>query len=364
MVINVDESRKIFAIQTQNTTYAFAIDNIGLVRHIYWGKKISCLEDIEVPILSEFSSNDPVLDIAQEEFPVFGGMRYKEQCLKVRFFDGTRDIAYLYEGYEISGKKLTVKLKDEYYDLKIKLNYNIIPERDLIERSTTIVNSGESNIEIEEIYSGQIHIPHQDLTLTATKGLWLAELQEFKQQVASSKMVLESRRGLASHNHNPFFILDSNADESAGDVYFGALKWSGNFKTVIEPRIYGSTLVQMGLNPYDCEFTLKPNESFTTPIMVIGYSADGFSKMSIQMHEYAKTYILKGGFRPVLYNSWEAMVFDVTCDGQIELAKKAASLGCELFVLDDGWFGNRNSDKDGLGDWHINPKSSLRASHR
>ena len=354
MGIIVDQNRNLFALQTDNTTYAFAIDENGLVRHLYWGKKINNIIDLDVPVLSEISSNDPILDIVQEEYPVFGGMRYKEQCLKVHFNDGTRDIVYAYESYEQSDGVLKLFLNDVYYDLNIEMTYKVYENRDLIERSVTVTNTGTERLEIEAIYSGQIHIPHQELTLTGTKGYWLAELQEFKQPLGGSKMVMESRRGVSTHNHNPFFILDHNATETTGDVYFGVLKWSGNFKTVIEPRPYGTTLVQMGLNPHDCQITLEAGASFTTPGMIIGYSAEGFGKMSHQMHEYARTHILKGGDRPVLYNSWEAMVFDVTCDAQIELSKKAAAMGCELFVVDDGWFGKRNSDADGLGDWYIN----------
>lgn len=354
MDIIVDEKQTLFMLQTNQTTYAFAIDEDGLIRHLYWGKKIYSILDLDVPKLEEISSNDPVLDLVQEEYPVFGGMRYKEQCLKVRFKDGTRDIVYVYESYEQSENTLKLFLKDVHYGLKIELTYKLFAKRDLIERSVLVSNTGTEVIEIEKIYSGQIHIPHQALTLTGTKGHWLAEFQAFKQPLGGSKLVMESRRGISTHHHNPFFILDHQATEKTGDVYFGALKWSGNFKTVVEPRPYGTTLVQMGINPHDCQITLAPGTTFTTPEMIIGYSFEGFEKMSHQMHQYAREHILRGRDRPVLYNSWEAMVFDVTCDAQIELSKKAAALGCELFVVDDGWFGNRYSDADGLGDWWIN----------
>ena len=353
MGITIDQGRQLFALNTNTTTYAFAVDENGLLRHLYWGQNIPH-QDLDIPVLGEISSNDPILDIVQEEFPVFGGMRYKEQCLKVSFADGARDIVYRYKNYETKENELIIHLADAHYPLAMEIAYKIYPSEDLIERSVTIANTGEDNIQVEEIYSGQLHIPHQNLTLTGSHGHWLAELQEFKQPLSMGKTILESRRGISTHNHNPFFILDHRATETCGDVYFGALKWSGNFKTVIEPRPYGTTLIQMGLNPYDTQLTLKAGETFTTPGMIIGYSSQGFGRMSHQMHRYARRHILKGGDRPVLYNSWEAMVFDVTCHGQIQLAKKAAAMGCELFVVDDGWFGNRNSDADGLGDWYIN----------
>lgn len=355
MGIVIDKERLIFGLQTQYTTYAFAVDENGLIRHLYWGNKIAQLADLEVLPLTELSSNDPVLDMVKEEYPVFGGMRYKEQCLKVHYADGTRDIVYNYMGYQVNGEELTIKLKDEFYAFEIHLTYQVFPEQDLIERSTTVVNRMDQALEIESIYSGQLHIPYEQLTLTSTYGHWLAEFQELKQPLGQGKVVLESRRGISTHHHNPFFVLDHQGTETNGEIYFGALKWSGNFKTVIEPRPYGGTLVQMGLNPYDCQITLAPNESFTTPAMILGYTNQGFESMSLKMHDYARRYVLSPEIRPVLYNSWEATLFDVNCDEQIELAKKAQKMGIELFVVDDGWFGNRHSDADGLGDWDVNP---------
>ncbi|MDB8551854.1 alpha-galactosidase [Turicibacter sanguinis] len=350
----IDEKRQLFGLETNKTTYAFAVDNMGLLRHLYWGPKVNNLEDFDVPALAEMSSNDPILDLTDEEYPVFGGMRYKEHCLKVNFADGTRDIEYRYVGYTQTEETLVIHLKDAHYEFEFDLHYKVYEVQDLIERTVSVRNTGNDIIGIEKVHSGQIHLPYQDLTLTSSHGRWLAEFQEFKQPLGQGKIVLENRRGISTHHHNPFFVLDHQASETNGEVYFGVLKLSGNFQTIIEPRPYGGTLVQMGISSHDCVISLQPGEEFMAPSMLVGYTNSGFEAMTHAMNDFAKQHVLRDGVRPVLYNSWEATEFDVHCDEQIALAKKAKEMGVELFVIDDGWFGQRHSDADGLGDWYVN----------
>lgn len=350
----IDEKRQLFGLETNKTTYAFAVDNMGLLRHLYWGPKVNNLEDFDVPALAEMSSNDPILDLTDEEYPVFGGMRYKEHCLKVNFADGTRDIEYRYVGYTQTEETLVIHLKDAHYEFEFDLHYKVYEVQDLIERTVSVRNTGNDIIEIEKVHSGQIHLPYQELTLTSSHGRWLAEFQEFKQPLGQGKIVLENRRGISTHHHNPFFVLDHQASETNGEVYFGVLKLSGNFQTIIEPRPYGGTLVQMGISSHDCVISLQPGEEFMAPSMLVGYTNSGFEAMTHAMNDFAKQHVLRDGVRPVLYNSWEATEFDVHCDEQIALAKKAKEMGVELFVIDDGWFGQRHSDADGLGDWYVN----------
>ena len=350
----IDEKRQLFGLETNKTTYAFAVDNIGLLRHLYWGPKVNNLEDFDVPALAEMSSNDPILDLTDEEYPVFGGMRYKEHCLKVNFADGTRDIEYRYVGYTQTEETLVIHLKDAHYEFEFDLHYKVYEVQDLIERTVSVRNTGNDIIGIEKVHSGQIHLPYQDLTLTSSHGRWLAEFQEFKQPLGQGKIVLENRRGISTHHHNPFFVLDHQASETNGEVYFGVLKLSGNLQTIIEPRPYGGTLVQMGISSHDCVISLQPGEEFMAPSMLVGYTNSGFEAMTHAMNDFAKQHVLRDGVRPVLYNSWEATEFDVHCDEQIALAKKAKEMGVELFVIDDGWFGQRHSDADGLGDWYVN----------
>lgn len=348
-------NNNIFVLSTNKTEYAFCIDENGLVRNLYWGEKIGSPSDYSIETLVEVSTNDPVYEITREEYPVYGGLRYKENCLKVTFEDRTRDVVYTYVKHEINDNNLVITLKDKHYNLQIELHYKVLEEVDLIERKTVLVNNTKEVIQIENVMSGQVHIPYENLNFSNTHGYWAAEQQPFTQKVNYGKIVFENRRGVSGHNHNPYFILDKDATETTGEVYFGALKFTGNFKGVVEQTQYGETLVQMGINDFDFLYNLESGEMFETPVMVIGYSSTGFETMSHNMHDYANKYVITNkNIRPVLYNSWEAMEFKVNAKEQIELAKYAKEIGTELFVVDDGWFGERHSTKDGLGDWYVN----------
>lgn len=352
MGIVINELKNVFALQSKNNSYVFGIDNMGLVRHLYWGSKIENVDDFDMPTLVEVSTNDPVFEITKEEFPVYGSLRYKEHCLKASFIDGCRELVYSYEGYEVDGNELVIKLKDIHYDFNMNLHYKVYEEYDLIERYVTIKNNSENVIEIEKVHSGQFHIPYEDLTFSNVHGHWGAEQQRFTQKVSYGKIVIENRRGISTHN--PYFILDKNATETTGEVFFGALKLSGNFSGVIEQTQYGETLVQLGINSHDFLLKLNQGEEFISPAIIAGYSNSGFETMTHNLHNFAKDNVLRSGLRPVLYNSWEATEFKVSCDEQIKLAKKAKEIGAELFVVDDGWFGERHGIDNGLGDWYVN----------
>ena len=354
MGIVINELKNVFALQSKNNSYVFGIANMGLVRHLYWGSKIENVDDFDMPTLVEVSTNDPVFEITKEEFPVYGSLRYKEHCLKASFIDGCRELVYSYEGYEVDGNELVIKLKDIHYDFNMNLHYKVYEEYDLIERYVTIKNNSENVIEIEKVHSGQFHIPYEDLTFSNVHGHWGAEQQRLTQKVSYGKIVIENRRGISTHNHNPYFILDKNATETTGEVFFGALKLSGNFSGVIEQTQYGETLVQLGINSHDFLLKLNQGEEFISPAIIAGYSNSGFETMTHNLHNFAKDNVLRSGLRPVLYNSWDATEFKVSCDEQIKLAKKAKEIGAELFVVDDGWFGERHGIDNGLGDWYVN----------
>ena len=356
MAIIINKEENIFSLNTINTSYVFGIDDEGLIRSLYWGRKINHIDDFELIKLEEVSTNDPVYEITPEEYPVYGGLRYKEHCLKVNFNDGTREVKYKFVGYKVEENKLIVSLKDEYYDLEINLNYIIHEKYDLLERYVTVKNNSSEVMEIEKIYSGQFHIPYENLNFRNVHGHWGAEQQMFNQKVGYGKIYIENRRGISTHNHNPYFILDKDASETNGEVFFGALKLSGNFSGIVEQTPYGETLVQLGINPHDFILELKGGEEFKTPAIIAGYTNEGFEKMSHNLHNYGENELMRDGLRDILYNSWEATEFKVSCNEQIKLAKKAKELGAELFVVDDGWFGERDGIDNGLGDWYVNEK--------
>lgn len=358
MSIAVSTKNNVFLLSTQSTSYGFGIDDQGLVRHLYWGKMIPSVEELELPELTEVSTNDPVFEITKEEFPVHGGLRYKEHCLKATFADGTRELVYEYCGYDVvqdeDSEELILHLKDNHYEFFMDLHYKLYPAYDLMERKAVIQNQTPDPIQIERLHSAQFHIPYENLNFSNVHGHWGAEQQRFVQKVSYGKILIENRRGISTHNHNPYFVLDRDATETSGEVYFGALRMSGNFSGVVEQTPYGETLVQMGLNDHDCLITLQSGERFEAPSILCGYSSSGFETMSQNLHRFARDHIVHKGIRPILYNSWEATEFHVNSRDQIKLAQKARELGAELFVLDDGWFGERHSTQNGLGDWYVN----------
>lgn len=162
MSIAVIAKNDVFLLSTDSTSYAFGIDDQGLVRHLYWGKKLLSAEELEMPQLTEVSTNDPVFEITPEEFPVHGGLRYKEHCLKAAFTDGTRELVYQYCGYDVEqteeGEELIVHLKDDHYDFFMDLHYKLYPAYDLMERSVVLRNQTSDPIAIEKIHSGQFHM--------------------------------------------------------------------------------------------------------------------------------------------------------------------------------------------------------------
>lgn len=344
-----------FLLTTDRTSYAFAVDPAGFLRHLHWGARVDRVADFDAPAKWDLSTNDMLVDVTAEEYPVHGQFRSKEQCLAVRFADGTRELQVAVVGHRADGDELVVTLTDELRELSVDLHYRVHESLDLIERWAVVRNEGTGSVVVESAFSAQFHVPHEGLTFRNVQGLWAAEQQAFTQPVGPGKIVIEARRGISTHHHNPYVILDRQAGEIAGEVWFAALRHSGNFKGIVEQRPYGGTLFQLGLNDYDSELTLRPGEDLVTPAVVAGYTGAGLGAMSHHLHAFGRS-LMTPGLRDVLYNSWEATGFDVSADNQIALARRAKDLGVELFVVDDGWFGRRGADSDGLGDWWANPE--------
>lgn len=345
-------------------SYGFGVDSKGNLLHVYWGDKVR-LEDCANLTRAFYHSHfDPEVEREKEEYGAWGGLSFVEPGVKVRFPDGVRDAKLCYAGYTVSRDGthdvLTIHMKDPHYSFEADLVYRVLPDLDLIERRACLRNAGAEDIQIEIVQSAVWSIPfHKDYRMTYATGKWESETQLRSALLTEGKKVIESRRGTTSHHANPWFAIDNGrADEENGNVWFGALAWSGNWKITAEKTAFGHVRVVGGVNEFDFEWCLKPGETFETPVFTGGYSRDGFGGMSRKFHRYQLQHVLPsgptGGLRKVLYNSWEATTFDIRVEEQLALARKAAKLGVELFVVDDGWFGKRNDDKAGLGDWYVN----------
>jgi alpha-galactosidase len=355
MPIKFIKNRNLWILETDNMAYCFAKNNDGHLKNTYFGAKL--IFENDYPGTENYIERDYWL--WDEEISVRGEANFVEHNLKISFEDGTRDLVLSYIKHKITENKLFLILKDHFYDLEVIVTYKIIEEYDLIERKHTIINNSTKTVKIEDAKSGTIYIPNKDnAKLNYLTGMWIHEFQKRKELINEGRKVLESRLGKTSSFLNPFFAVDYNASQTAGEVYFGLIKWSGNWKVEIQKQLYERIAISMGINDWDFNMILNPKESFETPEIVFGFSDHGFDKMTNNLHKYARNYVLptkkSRTAKKVLYNSWEATLFDVNEKNQKELANIAAEIGVELFVIDDGWFGERNSDKRGLGDWFVN----------
>lgn len=349
---------KLFVLNTKNTTYAFFQDEDGILVHLYWGKKITRLEDFDISTMEGEQGFHPNIDKKREECSSYGMMRYKESSMKVCFADGVRDYRYRVKESHTEGNHLSIVLEDICYPLRVTLHYVVHEERDIIEKWREVENLGEETIEVERFFSGEYTLPGQGYRSINCNGTWADEFKPCEDTLCGGKKVYESLRGATAHVATPAFIIHRDAKERQGEVYFGVLAYSGNFKVVAEQTPYDYLNIQIGISDTDFVWNLKPGEIFTSPKVYAGYSDEGFGKMSNLLHRFAHDCVMPKSTADktlkVLYNSWEATTFDVVCEKQMALAKKAAMTGVELFVVDDGWFGQRNSDHLGLGDWYVN----------
>ena len=341
----------------KSSSYAFDFDAERGIRNLYWGKKIEKIEDFEELHEERNAEDMRYLDYTKSEYSFFGGMRFNETAIKVEFADGTKDVRYEMKGYEIEENELRIFLNDIHYALEIVLHYQVLEEIDILKRHVSISNYNKEPVILERAYSAQFAIEESVLKSINYNGNWGAEFRKTEEVVAGGKKIYESLRGSTSHVANPVFILHDQANEEKGNVYFGMLEYSGNFKIVIEDTPYSHYNVLMGISDTDFVWKLQEGETFETPAVYAGFSAEGFSGMTHSAHKLALEHIMPKFYakKPlkVLYNSWYATLFDVQCEEQKRLAKKAAEIGVELFVVDDGWFGKRTDDTKSLGDWFV-----------
>jgi alpha-galactosidase len=368
MSIKYIPEKQIWVMTTSLTDYVIGVDVEGNLKHVYWGSKQPLLLDyMDLPKSIEHPGGGPIGPHRDEIMP-WGGLRFTEPGIKVTFSDHIRDLHLTYDRHEVlAPDQLVIYLKDTLKPLTVKLNYKVIKEYDLIERYVEIMNEGTEALRIEQLMGAIWHFPvHPEYRLTYLAGLSRGETQVRTEWIQEGKKVLESRHGRTSHQFNPWFAIDfGTATEEYGDVYFGAIAFSGNWKIAVEKTPYQTLQVAAGFNDFDFCWTLKPGETFQSPVCIGGFTEKGFGEASRHMHRYQKRYILRNGdkIRKVMYNSWYATEFDVTEEGQKRLAEQAAQLGVELFVVDDGWFGARDHDRAGLGDWFPNKKKFPKGLH-
>lgn len=395
-MIHFNPETRTFNLLLKTSFYAFQADPEGCLVHLGWGPRPGG----EDHLVSGRSMPFPYTGAASfegqlrpDELVTFGDATYHEVGLKVSFPSlgqplaageaanlPVRDVRLRYAGHEIGEdarpglapehglptretsprQTLRVLLRDPVQPLQVTLCYRLTPEQDILERWTELENLGQEPITAEALAFASLHFPNGTTELTSVNGAWANEFNTQRERLPVGLRVIEGRTVQTSHSANPFFLLNrpGQAWEETGTVYFGLLAYSGSWRMSFDHLSTHSVRFQGGYNPFDFELVLAPGERHTTPALVCGVSGEGWGGASRRLHAFALGRILPdpprpSPYRPVLYNSWEATYFDLSVAGQIELARKAARIGVELFCLDDGWFGARRSDRAGLGDWTV-----------
>jgi len=348
-------------LNTESFSYAFGVNKSGYLTHLHWGGKLSRIDDLpSIDDLLCYRHCPPKRgSVARQEYPGFGGEFYSEPSLKVDFPDGVRCSLLKYERHttqiDDTSEELVVTLKDSDYPLFAELHYRVYSDSDVMERWSIIRNEGSGCVTINNALSANFNLPdiHNEYRLSHLTGRWGREHKIERQQVNQSKITLESRTGLSGPFASPFFALDDGAaTEHAGRVWFGALQWSGNWKIVVEKDGYDRVSVCGGINDFDFSWPLSKNEEFVTPVFCVGISDEGFGGASRILHRYQRSHLMPKEIlqkpMPLLFNSWSSMGIDVDEKKIIDVAQKAAEIGTELFVIDDGW-------QCALGDWMPDP---------
>lgn len=362
--IRFDPATKVFRIDAGGMTYAFGINNVDELQPVFWGARIASADSLPAATTKpEAASFDSTYTVTPNEYAGWGAGLYVEPALKVSYPDGNRDLILHYVSHVIKGDELTVTLKDIDRELYVELHYVVDDATGILGRSAVIMNKTKTPVMIEDAAAATWSLPRgTDYTLRYLAGRWAGEWHLEQQAIRPGETVLQSKRGSTGHQNNPWFAVErgDQTDEDSGDVWFGALAWSGSWRITVEQDQLQQIRVTGGFNPFDFGYKLMPGEELATPVFYGGYSRQGIGGASRLLHRFELTKILPEAPnprpRPVIYNSWEATGFNVDESGQEALAEKAASIGVERFIMDDGWFGQRKDDHAGLGDWYVNPE--------
>ena len=365
--ITFNPGSRTWLLSTPHTSYGLQLDATDAPRHLHWGAPLTLAQVEALPSTYAPRRADSFAGRrAAEEIAVDGGDRYGVAGLQVRFADGTRALEWAYVDHQIideeSAFSLAVRLRDRHYPLTITLHYRVFHDSDVIERSLTLDHTGaadqESALSVLRVDSADWSLPERPgYRVEHVVGDWAAETQLRRDSLPWGETVFTSRRGITSHQANPWVMLDAgDADEEHGQVWSAALAWSGSWRITLQRGTDNRVRLTGGFGHDGVSWRLTGGERLTTPTFAGLYTGDGFGATSRAWHDYVMRHVLPHPqeVRPVLYNSWEATGFDVDEAGQRKLAAQAAALGVELFVMDDGWFGARTSDLAGLGDWTPN----------
>jgi len=389
MSISYNAEQRVFHLQTPRTSYIIQMIKDGVPVHAYWGRKVETAPWTGMLEFTERASFSPnpypedrtvSFDTLPQEYPAYGASDFRHPAYQAQLAEGSTITELVYVSHRIIAGKpaleglpatyvendseaqtLEITLRDDYAGLEAVLSYTVFASHDAIARSVKLSNVSGKPIRLLRALSGSVDFKHDRFELLQLSGAWARERDVYRRRLTPGTASVESRRGSSSHQQNPFIaLLSPGAGEDHGDAYGFSLVYSGSFAAQAEVDQFRTTRVSMGINPFDFNWLLEGGETFQTPELVMVYSGEGIGEMSRIYHRLYRTRLCRGDFRdrtrPVLVNNWEATYFGFNADTIEQIAKVGSELGIELFVLDDGWFGQRDSDNSSLGDWKVDPK--------
>lgn len=390
MPITFDSEKRIFKLDTATSSYIFEIYEENYIVHLYYGEKIPDCNVTQLKYRGSFPSfspnninvSDPMFspDVTPLEYSGEGTGDFRSAAVAVRNADGNNSTDFRYKSHKIYGGKpaieglpalyvendadaqtLELLAEDSVTGVQAVLYYTVFENLGAMTRSVKIINASDRPVEIEKVYSSCVEFHTHDYELLTLYGKWGKERSLERRALAHGRQLVSSKRGSSSHHHNPFAaIVDKGATEDYGSAYGFNLVYSGNFAFEAEVNQFAGTRVLMGINPDGFGWKLEPGNSFSSPEVVMVYSANGIGEMSRIFHRLYRKHLIRGKWkdikRPLLINNWEATGMEFTGEQLVTFAERAAELGIDMLVMDDGWFGNRDSDRCALGDWTVNEK--------
>lgn len=390
MPITFDSEKRIFKLDTATSSYIFEIYEENYIVHLYYGAKTPDCNVTQLKYRGSFPSfspnninvSDPMFspDVTPLEYSGEGTGDFRSAAVAVRNADGNNSTDFRYKSHKIYGGKpaieglpalyvendadaqtLELLAEDSVTGVQAVLYYTVFENLGAMTRSVKIINASVRPVEIEKVYSSCVEFHTHDYELLTLYGKWGKERSLERRALAHGRQLVSSKRGSSSHHHNPFAaIVDKGATEDYGSAYGFNLVYSGNFAFEAEVNQFAGTRVLMGINPDGFGWKLEPGSSFSSPEVVMVYSANGIGEMSRIFHRLYRKHLIRGKWkdikRPLLINNWEATGMEFTGEQLVTFAERAAELGIDMLVMDDGWFGNRDSDRCALGDWTVNEK--------
>ncbi len=363
MSIIHDENRQFFYLKSGEATYAMQVEK-GELANLWYGPDIGRIDDVPTPKDRSLRRRTGSWQ-SEFNFPEYGGFapgaRGLEPALKVTFADGTRDVYLRYKTHEICCDTLTVTLADTVFNLEVTLKYRVLDDTGVIERSSRITNRGSMTAVLEQFESAELHLPYRDsYRMTALTGKWGEEYRISREAIRDGQTILQTRNIMSGPDAVPFFAVDEgDADERHGTVWFGTLLWSGTHRIVAEKDTVGNVHILAGVNPFDSAVTLKPGESWETPVLTFGCTCGGFGAMSRILYAYQRHYLMTQfeaeRIMPVVCNAYGTYYAKINKEKILALIEPAHEVGVEAFIIDAGWAGTGEEYAKGMGDWTVNP---------